>query len=164
MPTLQEIEKVKSNLKNLMDLNSDLLVGGNYKIENAYALLTLNDDRDLGLQIGVNLISGAFWVGSDYYGAILANFACGVIAQYTSSTPPSLQGTTSNLLNRFLNTSNQFLQDLETFYGNPEAYWDTVYSGYVCTPFGTYPVSGSYPTWPPSTSRQRPPSCILSPW
>lgn len=142
MPTPQEIDKVKSNLKNLIDLNSDLLVGGNYKIENAYALLTLNDDHDLGLQIGVNLMSGAFWVGSDYYGAILANFACGVISHYTSNTPPSLQGTTSNLLNRFLNTSNQFLLDLETFYENPEAYWDVVYSGNVINAFGTYSVSG----------------------
>jgi hypothetical protein len=48
MPTAQEIDKVRSNLKNLIDLNSDLLIGGNYKIENAYALLTLNDNHDLG--------------------------------------------------------------------------------------------------------------------
>ena len=142
MPTQQEIDKVKLNLRNLIDLNSDILVNGNLKIENAFALLSMVDDKDLGVQIGINLVDGAFWQASDGISSIASNFCCGVVAKYSSNTPPSLNAATSRLIERFQNTSNQFQYDLEAFYDNPTTYWDIVYSGQVHTAFGTYNVSG----------------------
>lgn len=150
-PTQDQIDRVKTNLRNLIQLNSDLLVGGNLKIENAFALLTIQDNRDLGTQIGINLIDGAFWAASamtdgaiaDPLAAAAANFCCGVISNYSSNTPPSLQGATSQLITRFQNTSNQFQRDLETFEQDPVTYWNVQYGGTVCTPFGTHNVSGS---------------------
>ncbi len=142
MPSRTDIDKVKSNLNNLIDLNSQLLVGGNLKIENAFLLLSMQDNHDLGVQIGINLIDGAFWTAGDVVGGLIANFCCGVISHYSDNTPPSLLGVTSQLITRFQETSNQFQFDLQTFHDSPEEYWDTVYSGIVHTPFGAYPVSG----------------------
>ena len=142
MPTQQEIDKVKLNLRNLIDLNSDILVNGNLKIENAFALLSMVDDKDLGVQIGINLMDGGFWVASDGISSVGSNFCCGVLSAYSSNTPPSLMGTTSRLIERFQNTSIQFQYDLQKFYDDPITYWDIVYSGQVHTAFGTYNVSG----------------------
>jgi hypothetical protein len=142
MPTQDQINKVKSNLRNLMDLNSDILVNGNLKIENAFALLSIQDNKDLGVQIGINILDGSFWAASDGVTQIAANFCCGVVSRYSTNTPPSLLSATSRLIERFQNTSNQFQLDLQTFYDDPTTYWDTVYEGQVNTAFGTYTVSG----------------------
>lgn len=142
MPTQQEIDKVKQNLSNLIDLNTDILVNGNIKIDNAYLLLSMSDDHDLGVQIGINLIDGAFWALSDGVTSVVSNFCCGVISHYSSNTPPSLQGSVSNLLNRLQVTSLQFQYDLQKFYDDPTTYWDVEYCGNVINAFGTYPVCG----------------------
>lgn len=150
-PTQAQIDRVKTNLRNLIQLNSDLLVGGNLKIENAFALLSLKDQKDLGTQIGINLLDGAFWAASamsdgaiaDPLAAAAANFCCGVVSHYSSNTPPSLLSATSQLITRFQNTSNQFQEDLELFEQDPVAYWNVEYSGSVQTAFGTHVVSGS---------------------
>lgn len=141
-PTQQEIDKVKLNLRNLMDLNSDLLVNGNLKIENAFTLLEMQDNKDPGSQIGINLLDGGFWAASDGITAWGSNFCCGIISEYSSNTPPSLIGSTSKLIERFQATSNQFQYDLQKFYGDPTTYWDIVYSGTVQTAFGSHKVSG----------------------
>ena len=141
MPTQDQINKVKLNLRNLMDLNSDILVNGNLKIENAFALLSIQDNKDLGVQIGINILDGSFWAASDGVTQIAANFCCGVVSRYSTNTPPSLLSATSRLIERFQNTSNQFQLDLQTFYDDPTTYWDTVYEGQVNTAFGTYTVS-----------------------
>jgi len=142
MASQDDVTKVKVNLRNLMDLNSDILVNGNLKIENAFALLSIQDNKDLGVQIGINLLDGSFWAASDGVTQIAANFCCGVVSQYSTNTPPSLLSATSRLIERFQNTSNQFQLDLQKFYDDPDTYWDTVYSGQVSTAFGTYTVSG----------------------
>ena len=144
-PTDEEILKVKTNLRNLIDFNNQLYVEGNTKLINAYALLSLSDSKDLGLQVGLNLLCGAFWaLGGplDAVGAIAANFACGVVGNYAVSTPVSLNAQFSSLLTRFQKTSEQLDTDLETFYDNPTAYWNIEYSSTVYNPFGSYPSSG----------------------
>jgi hypothetical protein len=60
MPTDEQIAKVKTNLSRLQSLNDKVYNYGNSKIANAFALLTQKDDTDLGLQIGLNLLCGAF--------------------------------------------------------------------------------------------------------
>jgi hypothetical protein len=142
MPTQQDIDKVKLNLSHLIDLNSDILLNGNLKIENAFALLSIDDSKDLGVQIGINLLDGAFWEASDGISSFASNFCCGVVADYSNNTPPSLMGATSKLIQRFQNTSIQFQYDLQKFYDDPTTYWDRVYSGQVQTAFGSYMVSG----------------------
>jgi hypothetical protein len=142
MPTQQDIDKVKLNLSHLIDLNSDILLNGNLKIENAFALLSIDDSKDLGVQIGINLLDGAFWEASDGISSFASNFCCGVVSAYSNNTPPSLMGVTSKLIERFQNTSIQFQYDLQKFYDDPLTYWDNVYSGQVQTAFGTYVVSG----------------------
>ena len=142
MPTQEQIDKVKQNLQNLIDLNSDILVGGNLKIENAFLLLSLTDNKDLGVQIGINLLDGAFFAMSDGVTDIISNFACGVISHYSDNTPPNLMGQTSKLIDRFQVTSYQFQYDLQKFYDDPVTYWDVVYSGTVYTAFGSKTISG----------------------
>ncbi len=142
MPTQSDIDKVKLNLRHLIDLNTDLLTNGNIKINNAFLLLSMTDDTDLGVQIGINLMDGAFWALSDGVSAIAANFCCGVLSHYSSNTPPSLLGEVANLSNRLQVTSAQFQMDLETFYDDPVTYWDTEYCGNVTNAFGTYPICG----------------------
>ena len=142
MPTQADIDKVKQNLSNLIDLNTDILNNGNIKIDNAFLLLSMSDDKDLGAQVGINLIDGAFWMASDGISALASNFLCGLISNYSNNTPPSLLGQTSNLLNRLQVSSMQVQYDLQKFYGDPTTYWDVVYSGNVVNAFGVYPVSG----------------------
>lgn len=146
MPTQQEIDKVKLNLSRLIDLNTDILINGNMKIDNAFLLLSMSDNTDLGVQVGINLLDGAFWGlaawESGFMGSYAANFCCGVLSHYSSSTPPSLQGQTADLLNRLQVTSAQFQYDLEKFYDDPTTYWDVEYCGNVVNAFGTYPVCG----------------------
>ena len=72
-----DILKVKINIKNMIDFNNYLQTQGNTKILNAFCLLSLSDDKDLGLQIGLNLLCGSFWaLGGPFgaVGAISANF------------------------------------------------------------------------------------------
>lgn len=142
MPTQTDIDKVKLNLRHLIDLNTDLLTNGNIKIDNAFLLLSMTDNKDLGTQIGINLMDGAFWALSDGLSEIVSNFCCGVLSHYSSNTPPSLLGEVVNLSNRLQVTSAQFQIDLQTFYDDPVTYWDTEYCGNVVNAFGTHYVCG----------------------
>jgi len=135
------IEKVRINLCHLMDLNRALLEGSLFRIENANELLSITKDRDLGFQVGINLLDGAFWQAGDVMSSVASNFCCGLIANYTSITPPSIQMGVSTLLNRFQNTSYQFNADLEKLHSNPTLYWDNIYAGTVYNPWGEFEVS-----------------------
>lgn len=146
MPTDDQIKKVKTNLSRLQSMNDQIYNYGNAKILNAYALLTQQDNKDLGLQIGLNLLCGGFWaVGGEFgaLGAIAANFMAGVVSGYAVSTPPSLNETFSNLISRFEQTSLQVDSDLAILYSDPVSNWDTVYTGTFSNPFGTYTASGT---------------------
>ena len=146
-PTEAQILHVKSNLRNMIDFNNQLYVEGNTKILNAYFLLTISDDHDLGLEIGLNLLKGAFiGLGAEggIPGAIVANFLCGLLDSYTTTIPVSLNAQMSSLLTRFQKTSEQLDVDLEMYYGNPSQYWNTTFSGSVTNAFGTYQVSSTF--------------------
>jgi hypothetical protein len=143
-PTDEEIICVKQNLRNLIDFNNLLYTEGNTKILNAYLLLSISDDKDLGLAIGVNLLKGAFIALGDLgdsIGIIAGNFACGILDSYIDNTPESLKQQMSNLITRFQKTSEQLKVDFEMYYNDPATYWNTTFSGSVTNAFGTYPVS-----------------------
>lgn len=55
-----DIDKVKENLNRIISFNQDLLSNVNYKIENAFALLSQTDDKDLGVELGIDLLSECF--------------------------------------------------------------------------------------------------------
>ena len=125
MPTDEEIQKVKTNLSRLQSMNDQIYNYGNAKILNAYALLTQQDNTDLGLQIGLNLLCGAFWAAGGEFGAlgsVAANFMCGVVAAYSISTPSSLNQSFSSLISRFEQTSIQVDSDLAILYSDPVTY------------------------------------------
>ena len=146
-PTEEQILCVKTNLRNMIDFNNQLYNEGNTKILNAYFLLSISDDHDLGLEIGLNLLKGAFiGIGAEggVIGAIAANFLCGLLDSYTTTTPVSLNSQMSSLLTRFQKTSEQLDVDLEMYYSNPATYWNTTFSGSVTNAFGTYPISSTF--------------------
>ena len=131
----------------MIDFNNQLYNEGNTKILNAFFLLTVSDNHDLGLDIGLNVLKGAFiGIGTEcgITGAIVANFLCGLVDSYTTSTPVSLNAQMSSLLTRFQNTSEQVDMDLETYYAYPQEFWNTTFNGSVTNAFGTYPVSSTF--------------------
>ena len=146
-PTEAEILLVKTNLRNMINFNNELYVQGNTKILNAFLLLSISDDHDLGFDIGLNLLKGAMiGIGGEgaIIGAIAANFLCGVVDSYTTTKPESLNVQMSNLITRFQKTSEQLNVDLEMYYGNPSYYWNTTFNGSVTNAFGTYPISSIF--------------------
>jgi hypothetical protein len=144
-PTKEEILKVQENLNNMITFNKDLEVQNDLKLQNAYALLSQTDDNDLGLSIGINLLGGCFWEVGGLMGpggSIAANFLSGLVSNYSSSTPPSLNSTFSSLLVRMQNTTIQVNTDLANYHENTVANWDTSLSGSFSTPFETFNASG----------------------
>ena len=146
MPTADEIARVKTNLSRMQSFNDQVYNYGNGKIMNAFALLTQQDNSDLGLQIGLNLLCGAFWAAGGEFGpagAVAANFLAGLVSGYAVSTPPNLNQAFSSIINRFQETSIATDTDLAIMYSDPVPNWDTVYTGTFSNPFGTYTVSGT---------------------
>jgi len=142
---MPDVEKVKNNINKIISFNKDVLNQANMKLENAYALLSQSDNQDLGLQIGINLMGGLFWaLGSlmGPLGSIPANFLSGVVSNYATSQPPSLNTVFSSILTRLQTTINQVNDDLAIYYQDPIKYWDQTCGGSFKTPFGSYNASG----------------------
>ena len=142
---MPDVEKVKNNINKIISFNKDVLNQANMKLENAYALLSQSDNQDLGLQIGINLMGGLFWaLGSlmGPLGSIPANFLSGVVSNYATSQPPSLNTVFSSILTRLQTTINQVNEDLAIYYQDPLKYWDQTYGGSFTTPFGSYNANG----------------------
>jgi hypothetical protein len=143
--TQKDIDTVKRNLNNMISFNKDLLNNSNMKLENAYALLSQTDDKDLGLQIGLDLVSWCLSKLADLLepaGPIAANFLSGLVSGYSSNTPPALNDLFSSLLIRLQKTFLQSNDDLAVYYQDPVANWDKAVGGTFKTPFGTKTVSG----------------------
>ncbi len=147
VPTDEQILHVKNNIRNIINFNNYLYNQGNVKILNAYLLLSLTDNKDLGEQISINLIKGSFiGIGAEFSipGAIVSNFVCGIVDYYTDNTPASLNMPIDSLLNRYQATSEQLNVDLEMYYGDPVSYWNKTFSGTASNAFGTYPYNMTF--------------------
>jgi len=145
-PTDTEIQNAKDNLKNMIQFNTDFYSYGNGKIINSYALLSETDDKDLGLQIGLNLLTSAMEaIGCEggLIGAIAGNFVSSMVANYADKTPPSLAGSIANIEQRFEATSLQAGQDLSDIHADPKRFWDKTYTGTLITPFVTKVISAN---------------------
>jgi len=144
-PSQSDIDKVKSNINNLIAFNQDLLSNSEFKLINAYSLLTQTDDKDLGLKIGLDILSTCFSKLADLLGppgVIFSNFMTAMVGNYNSNTPPSLSNLFSNLLTRIQKTIIQTNEDLSNYYVDPVSNWDKVISGSYKSPFGTFTASG----------------------
>jgi hypothetical protein len=142
----EDITKVKDNLNRMISFNQDLLNNVNYKIENAFALLSQTDNSDLGVELGIDLLSESFYELASAIagpvGAISASFLTALVCNYKTTKPVSLNEAFSSLLIRVQKTILQTNQDLSIYYQDPVAYWDVTLSGSYTTPFGTFTASG----------------------
>ena len=141
MPSQADIDKVKLNLNNIISFNQDLLSNSEFKLINAYSLLTQTDNKDLGLSIGLDILNTCFSKLVDLLGPpgeILSKFMTSMIGNYNSNTPPSLGQIFSTLLMRIQKTILQTNQDLSDYYVDPVSNWDKVISGSFKSPFGTF--------------------------
>lgn len=145
-PSSTDIANAQVNLNNMIIFNNQFYSYGNSKILNAYALLQQTDNQDLGLQIGVNLLTSATsalggCIG--FGGALAGNFIASMVAQYATTTPPCLAGEFADLMSRFEQTSLQCGSDLQNLYANTSGLWNNTYSGQLITPFATTTISGN---------------------
>jgi len=144
-PTPDQINKVKTNINNIISYNRDVLINANIKLNNAYNLLNQTNTNDLGMQIAINFIGGEFWAIGSFFGpagAVIANVLAGIVTSYATNTPPNLVNSFSTLSLRIETTINQISQDLSEYYKDPAANWDKTFSGSFTTPFETKTVSG----------------------
>ncbi len=145
-PTTQDIVNAQANLNNMIVFNTQFYSYGNAKILNAYGLLNQTDNQDLGLQVGLNLLSSAMSAlggTAGFGGALAGNFMASMVAQYATVTPPCLSAQFADLISRFEQTSLQCSQDLQNLYQNTADCWNNTYSGQLITPFSTTTISGS---------------------
>ena len=145
-PTDTELQNATDNLKNMIQFNTDLYTYGNGKIITAYSLLSQQDNKDLGLQVGLNLLTSAMEaIGAEagLAGAIAGNFVSSMVANYAENTPISIAGPIASIEERFEQTSLQAGRDLADICDNPADYWDQTYSGTLVTPFVTKVISAN---------------------
>ena len=95
MPTPDDILRVKANLSNMIVFTNIINQYGQEQIINCFALLEEKDGTDIGLNITLNILCGAFWALSDLGGpvaVISANFLSGCVNYWNSPdcTPQSL--------------------------------------------------------------------------
>jgi hypothetical protein len=99
-----------SNLTNMQALNDHINSTGGLQIVADYLTLKASDSTDPGLSMTINALESAFWaiggilainpaVGA--LGGFAAAFLSGIVANYSTETPSSLEGAFSSFLNRF---------------------------------------------------------------
>ena len=161
-PTLDNIAKVKDNLRRMQAFNDYVYNHGYAYVGNCYALLAKQDSNDPGLPVGVKLLESSF---SDLAsslggttGEISAAVMCHVVNKWFDVTPPSLAQTFASMLIRYEQSSRQFDQDLSVYIDDPEAHWtdDFSWNGYACV-LGdlatiTFPAEGDAAFYPAAAS------------
>jgi len=144
-PTPDQIALVRNNINNIITFNKDLLNQANIKLISAYAKLSEPKQNDLGLQIGINILGSAFKAIGAVFGppgVFISNFLSGLVSQYATDTPPSLNEAFSSLLLRLQATFIQLNDDLAIDYQDPVKNWDKTFGGSFNTPFEKVTVSG----------------------
>jgi len=145
-PTTANILQVQQNCKNIQNFNNQLYTYTISKTANCFLLLSLTDNEDPGLGIGLDLLSGAITglLAEEFgvAGHIAAEFICGRIESYFENTPPSLLTQLTSYLTRVQQTSLQLNGDLDNYHSNPKTYWYDQVSGTVNGPWGSQYYSG----------------------
>ena len=143
-PTDANIVRLRSNLKNLQHFNDQLYTYTITKTANCFLLFTRSDNGDPGMNIGINLLCGAMiGIGADYgfMGAVIANYFCGLVSEYSVAPPPSLISNYTSYITRIQATSIQADLDMSYSDKDPVQNWSTVRSGSFNTPWGSKSAS-----------------------
>jgi len=138
-PTEETIFRLRTNLKNMQKFNDQLYVNTISKCANAFYLLSKSDNSDPGMKIGINLLCGGIiGIGGEFgiIGAVVANYYCGLVSEYSTSSPQSLLTQYTSYITRIQATTLQVDLDLATSSSDPVPNWDKPVSGSFNTPWG----------------------------
>ena len=139
-PTDANVVRLRTNLKNLQHFNDQLYTYTITKTANCFLLFSQTDNGDPGMNIGINLLCGAMiGIGADYgfVGAVIANYFCGLVSEYSAAPPPTLLSSYTSYITRIQATSIQADLDMSYSDRDPVQNWNTVRSGSFNTPWGT---------------------------
>jgi hypothetical protein len=143
-PTEDNIIRLRKNLINLQHFNDQLYTYTITKTANCFLLLSQTDNSDPGMNVGINLLCGAMiGIGADYgfIGAVIANYFCGLVSEYSVTTPPSLLSSYTSYITRIQATSIKADNDMASSDVDPVPNWNTVHSGSFNTPWGVQSAS-----------------------
>ena len=111
-------EKIKQNLKNLIDLNDESYPPANSEIGIVYGYLSATDNHDNGVSLfGDILIEGLSLIGDidNPAAPVVAWFLSGLVNSYNTSTPPNLLNPDiTQIAARYVATYLQIDTDLTT--------------------------------------------------
>ena len=136
-PTLENIEIVKKNLKNMQAFNDYIYTNGQAFIINCFLLLTSTDDSDPGLTVGIKVLEGAFAAIGDVYGPLgvfAATFMCGEVDSWTETTPPNLNSVFASMVIRYEQSSFTFDSQVANYISDPASFWTKTFNwkGQTC--------------------------------
>jgi hypothetical protein len=136
-PTLENIEIVKTNLKNIQAFNDYIYANGQAYFTNCFLLLTSTDNSDPGLSVGLNLLEGSFAALGDVYGPLgvfAATFMCGEVESWAETTPPNLNSVFASMLIRYQQSSFTFDSQVANYISDPASFWTKTFnwSGKSC--------------------------------
>jgi len=118
------LEKIKKNLKNLIDLNDESYPPANTEIGVVYGYLSATDNHDNGVNLfGDLLIEGLSLIGDidNPAAPIVAWFLSGLVNSYNTSTPASLLSPDiTQISSRYVATYLQIDTDLITILNDTE--------------------------------------------
>ena len=137
-PTFENIEIVKTNLKNMQVFNDYIYNNGQVFFTNCFLLLTSKDDSDPGLSVGLKLLEGAFAARGDVagpLGVLAATFMCGEVDSWAEVTPPQLNSVFASMLIRYEKSSFTFDSQAADYISNPSSFWTKTFNwnGQSCT-------------------------------
>jgi len=137
-PTHENIEIVKTNLKNIQAFNDYIYDHGQVYFTNCFLLLTSKDDSDPGLSIGLSLLEASFAALGDVYGPLgvfAATFMCGEVDSWTETTPPQLNSVFASMIIRYQQSSLTFDSQVADYISDPTSFWTKTFTwnGQSCT-------------------------------
>jgi len=126
------MDKLVTNLKNLVDLNNENYNRSNPMIDEVYHYLDNHpDDNDNGLGLFGNLLFSAFsLIGSipDFPpGPFIAWFLSGIVDSINTNPPPDLNVDFGNLVDRYSKTTFHIEEELDRLIADPEGNLDKEY-------------------------------------
>lgn len=125
-PTPEQIQKVQTNLRNMLALNDELFDHGQAKITNAYILLNIKDKADPGRGIALALFQGAFTAVGAAAGPAggAAKFLFGLIARPAEPTSLDVNAQIASYLQRFQAMSTEMSRQLATYHEDVAGNWN----------------------------------------
>ena len=129
-PTQAQVVQVQTNLKHMQKLNDYVYNQGQSKVSNAYLLLSETDSTDPGMTFAVDMLRGAFLAVAKLVpvGGGAWAFMAGMVADWATSTPPSLNTTFASLLTRLQASSLAVDQQLATYHQDVAGNWGTQFT------------------------------------